>query len=132
MNVLALSYAKERGGEEAIFGNTQGHLCEGTGSNIFVVRDGEVITPPLASGCLAGVTRALVIELCAREEIPWRESLMPLAALNEMPEAFLTSTTRNVQPIHSVDGSPLPQVAGPLTDKLRLAFLALQETNPDP
>ncbi len=63
-NVIALAHAAERGGTEAIFANTVGHLCEGTGSNVFYVVDGELRTPTLACGCLAGVTRALVIEWC--------------------------------------------------------------------
>ena len=63
-NVVALAYAKERGAIEAVFANTRGELCEGTGSNVFVVRDGVVWTPPLDSGCLAGITRALAVEWC--------------------------------------------------------------------
>src|SRR4051794_31863616 len=58
-NAKALDHAHRRGGAEAIFGNLAGNLCEGTGSNIFLVRDGRLITPPLSSGCLAGGTRAL-------------------------------------------------------------------------
>ena len=61
-NVVALAHAKARGATEALLMNTAGLLCEGTGSNVFVVLDGELVTPPLSSGCLAGVTRALVIE----------------------------------------------------------------------
>jgi branched-chain amino acid aminotransferase len=53
-NVVALSYAHDRGASEAIFANSQGALCEGTGSNIFLALDGQLITPTLASGCLAG------------------------------------------------------------------------------
>jgi branched-chain amino acid aminotransferase len=56
-NVRALAYAAERGGNEAIFANTAGNLCEGTGSNVFVVSGGQLLTPPLTAGCLAGVTR---------------------------------------------------------------------------
>ena len=65
-NVRALAYAHERGAGEAIFANTQGNLCEATGSNVFVVRDGVLVTPPATAGCLLGVTRALILEL-ARE-----------------------------------------------------------------
>ncbi len=65
-NVRALAYAKERGGSEAIFANTVGDLCEGTGSNIFCVYDGELVTPTLESGALAGVTRTLVLDLVRR------------------------------------------------------------------
>lgn len=67
-NVRALAYARERGGTEAVFGNLAGNLCEGTGSNVFLVRDGRLVTPPLSSGCLAGVTRALVLEWLDVEE----------------------------------------------------------------
>ena len=66
-NVVALAYAKERGGVEALFANSIGNLCECTGSNVFVVVDGEILTPDLASGPLAGVTRDLVIEWCREE-----------------------------------------------------------------
>ena len=68
-NVIALALAAERGGTEAIFANTAGNLCEGTGTNVFYVVDGELRTPTLASGCLAGVTRALVIEWCDAREV---------------------------------------------------------------
>jgi branched-chain amino acid aminotransferase len=61
-NVVALAHAKAHGGSEAVLANTAGMLCEGTGSNVFVVLAGELVTPPLTSGCLAGVTRALVLE----------------------------------------------------------------------
>ena len=62
-NVVALAHARSQGADEAVFANTVGELCEGTGSNIFYVVDGELRTPTLASGCLAGVTRALVLRL---------------------------------------------------------------------
>src|SRR5215475_3124896 len=101
-NVRALAYAAERGGGEAIFANTVGQLCEGTGTNVFVVHGGRLLTPPLASGCLAGVTRALVIEWAGAEE----EDL-PLDALASADEAFLSGTTRDVQPIRNVDGKTL-------------------------
>ncbi|WP_433337879.1 aminotransferase class IV [Spirillospora sp. CA-294931] len=118
-NALALAYAKERGGGEAIFGNLAGNLCEGTGSNIFVVKGGRLITPPLSSGCLAGVTRALVLEWAGGEE----EDL-PLEDLYRADEAFLTSTTRDVQPIATVDGKALATAPGPVTSKAMEVFAA--------
>ncbi len=63
-NVVALAYAKARGASEAIFGNTRGELCEGTGSNVFVVIDGVIVTPPADSGALEGITRGLALEWC--------------------------------------------------------------------
>lgn len=131
-NVVALALAKQRGSGEAIFANTKGQLCEGTGSNVFLVVDGELITPPLEAGCLAGVTRALVLELCAREGIAVSERAVPVTALHQASEAFLTSTTREVQPIRKVDGMELAAVPGETTARLRAAFRALAETSLDP
>ena len=131
-NVVAYAYAKERGSGEAIFANTRGELCEGTGSNIFIVRAGELLTPPLAAGCLAGVTRALVLELCAREGIAVEERAVPITALHQSREAFLTGTTREVQPIRSVDGMKLPHAPGEVTARLRAAFRELAEAKVDP
>jgi len=126
-NVLALSYARDRGGGEAIFGNTAGNLCEGTGSNVFVVAGGRLITPPLSSGCLAGVTRGLVIEWVGADE----EDL-PIGALAAAEEAFLTGTTRDVQPIRSVDGTMLPAAPGPVTRKVADSFMARSAEVADP
>lgn len=126
-NVRALAAVKAVGASEAIFANTQGVLCEGTGSNIFLVHQGQLITPSLASGCLAGVTRQLVIELTAAVE---RD--VPLDVLASADEAFLTSTTRDVHPIHAVDGHPLPAAPGPHTRAAAQAFTRLKATQIDP
>src|SRR5207302_5770563 len=107
-NVRALSYARERGAGEAIFANTRRNLCEATGSNVFLVNDGTVCTPPAGAGCLLGVTRALLLELCVVLGITADERDVELAALARADEAFLTSTTREVQPIAQVDGVALP------------------------
>ena len=126
-NAVALAYAKERGGGEAIFGNLAGNLCEGTGSNIFVVREGRLITPTLASGCLAGVTRALTLEWCGGEEAD-----IPLEELYGAEEAFLTSTTRDVQPIRAVDSTVLTAAPGPITRKAMETFAARSGDDLDP
>ncbi|HEX2850717.1 MAG TPA: aminotransferase class IV [Acidimicrobiales bacterium] len=126
-NVVALSYAKERGAGEAIFANTVANLCEGTGTNVFLARDGRLITPPLSAGCLAGVTRALLLELTGASEDD-----VPVGALAGADEAFLTSTTREVQPIRAVDGRALPSAPGPLTSAAAAAFAGLVEHDLDP
>ncbi|MEM9479746.1 MAG: aminotransferase class IV [Verrucomicrobiota bacterium] len=131
-NVIALAHAKKNGGTEAIFGNTSGQLCEGTGSNIFVVRDDQLITPPLSSGCLAGVTRAIVLDLCEDFGLSCKETDTPFEELAEVDEAFLTSTLREVQPIATVDGKALKRVPGELTLKLKAAFKELTATTVDP
>lgn len=131
-NVRALAYAQERGAGEAIFLNTRGELCEATGSNVFVVRDAVVRTPPGSAGCLLGVTRALVLELCAEHGIPAAEADLAPPALSEADEAFVTSSTREVQPIAHVDGRALPPVPGPTTAKIAGLFAELIGRDPDP
>jgi branched-chain amino acid aminotransferase len=131
-NVRALAFAREQGGGEAIFANTQGNLCEATGSNVFLASGGALCTPPESAGCLAGVTRALVLELCGREGIPAEERDVRLDALARADEAFLTSSTREVQPIDAVDGKRLPSVPGPLTQRVTKAFADLVARVPDP
>jgi branched-chain amino acid aminotransferase len=131
-NVRALAYAQERGATEAVFANTRGELCEATGSNVFLVVDGVVVTPPPESGCLLGVTRALVLELCDELGVPSDEQATPLAALGAADEAFLTSSTRDVQSIARVDDRTLPAAPGPLTDRLAAGFVTLIESNLDP
>jgi branched-chain amino acid aminotransferase len=131
-NVRALAYAAERNAGEAIFPNTQNNLCEATGSNVFVVNDGVVRTPPASAGCLLGVTRALVLEVCAALEIPAEEVDLPIGALAAADEAFLSSTTREVQPIAHVDDTALPECPGPVSTRLRAAFTGLIAANPDP
>ena len=126
-NVVALAWAKERGAGEAIFANTVGDLCEGTGTNVFLVLDGRLVTPPLSSGCLAGVTRDLLVELLDVDE-----EAVPVGALRDASEAFLTSSTREVQPIGAVDGVPLPAAPGPHTEKAAAAFRELVSRTLDP
>jgi branched-chain amino acid aminotransferase len=126
-NVRALGYAAEHGGGEAIFGNTAGNLCEGTGTNVFVVTGGRLVTPPLSAGCLAGITRGLVLEWVGATE----EDL-PVSALSNADEAFLTGTTRDVQPIRRVNGSVLAAVPGPVTRKAAEVFAMRAAETPDP
>ncbi|MED7923278.1 aminotransferase class IV [Nonomuraea sp. LP-02] len=126
-NAKALLYAKKRGGGEAVFGNLAGNLCEGTGSNVFLVLDGRLVTPTLEAGCLAGVTRGLVLEWFGGEETD-----IPLSALYEAEEAFLTSTTRDVQPIRLVDDTELPIAPGPITSKAMRVFAERSASDLDP
>ncbi|HEY2303903.1 MAG TPA: aminotransferase class IV [Acidimicrobiales bacterium] len=128
-NVMALAVAQRHGAGEAIFANTAGRLCEGSGSNIFLAREGRLLTPPLSSGCLAGITRGLILERLADHA---EERDMAMTALLEADEAFLTSALRDVQPIGRVDGRPLPAGPGPLTKAVALDYAALQAAEPDP
>lgn len=126
-NVVALRFAREQDADEAIFANTAGNLCEGTGTNIFVGDGASLTTPPLKSGCLAGITRGLVLEL-----VDVTESDLPIAALSDVGEAFLTSSTREVQPIAAIDGRELPLCPGPLTSGAQTAFADLRQRDLDP
>ena len=131
-NVVALAYARRRGGSEAILGNTLGDLCEGTGSNVFVVWEGRLVTPPLESGCLAGVTRELVIELARESGIEVFEESFKLRQLGESDEVFLTSTTREVQPVARVDGKLVGNGAGEVAATLGAAYGELVRRSIDP
>jgi branched-chain amino acid aminotransferase len=115
-NVVALAIAAAQGCSEALFANTRDELCEGTGSNVFVVLDDELITPPLDSGCLAGVTRALLLEALAAAGRPAVEAPVPMQRLDEVTEAFLVSTGRHVQPIRRIGERRLPSCPGPFTE----------------
>lgn len=125
--MAALAAARDAGAGEAIFANTVGNLCEGAVSNVFVVRDGRLVTPPLSAGPLPGVTRELVIELTDAVE----EDL-PIAALADAEEVFLTSSIRDVQAVAHVDGRALPSAPGPTTVAVAEAFADLVARDLDP
>jgi len=131
-NVRALAVAKEAGAGEAIFANTRGELCEGTGTNVFVVSAGVLRTPPESSGCLLGVTRALILGLAGRLHIAAEEVALPLSAVAAADEAFISSSTREVQCISAVDGHPLPAAPGPVTTLLADAFRRMVLDDLDP
>ena len=115
-NVVMLAHAKARGAGEAVMANLAGHLCEGTGTNVFYVVDGELRTPSLASGCLAGVTRALVLEWYGGREVD-----EPIEIAQRASEVFLASTTRDVQPVSHWDDLEL-SVPGPITKAAQEAW----------
>ncbi len=125
-NVIALAHAAERGASEAIFANTVGNLCEGTGTNVFYVLDGELRTPTLASGCLAGISRALVLEWFGAREVD-----EPLAVLAEAEEIFLVSTTRDVQGVGRCDERELG-APGPVTAKVAAVWAQKEREDLDP
>ena len=125
-NVLALAEAAKQGASEAIFANLAGHLCEGTGSNVGYVIGDEVRTPTLAAGCLAGVTRALLIE--------WYdvvETDEPIEVLDSADEIFLMSTTRDIQGVHRIDGREL-QAPGIVTRRLMELWSNRSAADTDP
>ncbi|WP_217200579.1 aminotransferase class IV [Streptomyces buecherae] len=130
-NVVALSAARQQGASEALFANTVGQLCEGTGSNVFLVIDGELHTPPLTSGCLPGITRALVLEWVGAKETD-----LPLSALDDAEEIFLTSTLRDVQAVHRLGpegaGRTLTPAPGEVTHAAMRTFAQRAAADSDP
>lgn len=125
-NVVALAHAASVGAGEAIFANTRGDLCEGTGSNVFYVVDGELRTPTLRSGCLAGITRALLLEWCDVVEVD-----EPVGVLARADEIFLASTTRDVQAVAWCDGRELG-TPGPVTARAAERWSEREAADLDP
>ncbi|MFD7260816.1 aminotransferase class IV [Streptomyces sp. NPDC059874] len=126
-NVVALAAAHRSGASEALLANTLGRLCEGTGSNVFVVLDGQLHTPPVASGCLAGITRALVVEWAGAKETD-----LPFEALEQAEEIFLTSSLRDVQAVVRIDARELAPTPGPVTAEAMRIFDAKAGADLDP
>lgn len=131
-NVVALRWAHDRGAAEAIFTNTRGEVCEGTGSNVFYEQDGALVTPPLTAGCLAGITRELLLEWLRVEGVVVREEAQPIERLRTAREAFLASSTRRLQAIGAIDSSPYADAPGPLTQHAKEIFekYAAQDLDP--
>ncbi|HET6952017.1 MAG TPA: aminotransferase class IV [Acidimicrobiales bacterium] len=127
-NVVALAEARKVGATEALMPNIAGNLCEGTGTNVFVVRGDRVVTPPLLAGCLAGVTRGLLLELLPEVE----EDDLPMARLAGAGEVLLTSSTRDVQPLRALDGRALPGSDGPVARRAAAALADLRRRDMDP
>ncbi|MDP1794911.1 MAG: aminotransferase class IV [Acidimicrobiales bacterium] len=117
-NVVALHAAHEAGADEALFCDTQGNVCEGTGTNVFAVIADELVTPPLSTGCLAGVTRDVVIKAHGAGE-----RFFSLDDLSRATEVFVTSTTREVQGVCEVIGVvALNECPGPITRAAHAAY----------
>jgi branched-chain amino acid aminotransferase len=122
-NILAVREAQARGAAEAILLNQEGQVAEGASTNVFMVRSGTLRTPPLEAGILAGVTRDVVLELARRLGIEAREDDLAVADLLAADEAFLTSTTRELAPIRTIDGKRVGGgKPGPVTLRLLAAF----------
>jgi branched-chain amino acid aminotransferase len=123
-NALATVAAREAGADEALFPNTRNELCEATWANVFIYHMGKLITPPLESGCLPGVTRDIVIRLAGELGIPLVEANTSMHHLADIEGAFLTSTLRGLQGVGSIDGRILPEVPCPHLAELQAAYEA--------
>lgn len=122
-NALAMQEAVRRGAFEGVMRNYRGELAECTTANIFVVKHAAALTPPLASGLLAGITREFLFEVGTDIGIAVREQVLTDDDLFSADEAFLTSTTREVVPIVQVDDRTIGDGRpGPVTEALLAGF----------
>lgn len=122
-NIVAQRETHDAGVPEALMLNADGEVAEGTGDNIFIVRDGALLTPPPEAGILLGITRSVVMHLARREGIDVREQRILPEGLYETQECFLTGTAAEVVAVTSVDGKPIGDgEVGPITRKLMGAF----------
>jgi branched-chain amino acid aminotransferase len=122
-NVLAKLEARQRGADEALMLNAQGMIAETSVANVFVVRDGVLLTPPAVDGALEGVTRATVMELATTLGIPVREQTLSRFDFFAADEAFLTGSGAGIVPIRSLDARPIGAGRpGPVFEKVRVAF----------
>lgn len=135
-SVLAKREAKKGGYDEAIMLDVNGHVCEGSGENLFIVKDGKLFTPPLSASILAGITRATVLELAREEGIPVSEQPITRDQLYLADEAFFTGTAVEVTPIREVDDRPIGKgEPGPITMRLQRRYFDVvkgsDETHPE-
>ncbi len=124
-NALASREAYAKDAFEAILLNTRGEVAEGAGSNVFIVKDGLLLTPPLSCGLLAGITRELVLEIAVAEGVPHEERVLYPADLQSADELFVTSTLKELAPVATLDGAPVGTGRpGPMTQALLKAYRA--------
>ncbi|MBE7417746.1 MAG: aminotransferase class IV [Ideonella sp.] len=123
--VQSMFDAYERGHDTSCVVDAHGHVTEGPGFNVFTVKDGVVRTAE--RGVLEGVSRRTAIELCQRLNLPLRVAPLPAADVRDADEVFITSTGGGILPIAKVDGRPLRQFPGPLTQRLQQAYWAMRE-----
>ncbi len=122
--------AAVNGYAEGIALDTSGYVSEGSGENLFVVRDGKIVTPPLGASVLPGITRDSVLQIARWLEIPVVESLIPREMLYIADELFFTGTAAEVSPIRSVDRIQIGNgKRGPITERLQREFFAIVEGN---
>ena len=124
-NILAIREAYAKGAFEAILLNEIGEIAETAGANVFLVKEGTLLTPPLDAGILAGVTRRVVLDLAAGLPVPAREEPVAVKDLLAADEVFITSTLKEVLPVATIDGRPVgPGRPGPVTLRLLAALRA--------
>jgi branched-chain amino acid aminotransferase len=124
-NVLGLAEAKAQGATDCLFLDAHGNATEASTSNIFVLRQGRLITPPLRVGILAGITRQMLLDFCRARGDQVAEADLSAADVRTADEVFLSSTLRDVAPVTHIDGAPVHEgTPGPFTMRLLADFSA--------
>jgi len=132
-NVLAKIDAQRAGAQEAIMLNSAGYVAECTADNLFLIRDGRLLTPSPQDGALEGITRGAVLELAAEAGIECRETRLTRYDVYTADECFVTGTGAELMPVAAVDGRPIGRgEAGPVTTRLTTAFQNLVRVEGDP
>jgi branched-chain amino acid aminotransferase len=121
-NVWMVEQAHQRGFDDALLLNERGEVAECTAANVYCVRGGKAFTPPLDSGCLAGVSREILLELGSSAGLPITERALTLDDILSADEVFITSTTRQVQAVDRIEQHAIRQAFGPVTQKLAKLF----------
>lgn len=125
-HVLAKMEAEDKGVDDAILVNTNGHLAEGTASNLFLVKGGALLTAPIEAGLLPGITREIIQTLANDEKVPIKEGHFTVQDFYDADEAFLSSTLMELMPVVGVDGKKVGNgQPGPVTKKLHAAYRKL-------
>jgi branched-chain amino acid aminotransferase len=124
-HIMARMEASHANADEAILLNQQGNVTEGSTDNIFIVRNGCLMTPPVTDGALDGITRSIVIELAALLHIPFREQTLATYDLYTADECLLTGTGAELIPVRDIDGRQLSYCPGPVYQALNQAFKQL-------
>ncbi len=123
-NAMAKLEARQRGADEALLLNAAGQIAEAAVANLFLVRDGQLLTPPATDGALEGITRRSILELAAREGIPCAERTLGRFDLFACEEAFLTGSGARIVPVGRLDERPIGRSERPITKRLTEAFAA--------
>lgn len=126
-NVMVHRHARQEGYDDGLFVDPSGVVTEGPTWNLFIVKGGQVLTPPLERGILEGITRGLVLRLCAQLGVPALVREITLEEARAADEMFITSTTRGVMPVAELDAVTFAGTPGPVTKRLRAALLESME-----
>ena len=132
-NIMAKIEANNSGCEEAIMLNAEGFVSECTGDNIFILKENELLTPPLSAGALYGVTRKVVMEIAAESGLLVREPNLSRYDMFNADECFLTGTGAELVPVIKIDGRVIGNgKPGPVTRRLVAQYRALTKVSGDP